>query len=383
VQAASSENVYHQKRHMDETKNRTAIGRRSFMRSSAALAVGTTRLTGSPQRPSETARTPEEPHGSITDVGGIRVGHFTDTRRPTGCTVVIFDKPAVAGVDVGGPAPGTRETDLLNPINTVQHVNAILLSGGSAFGLDAASGVMHYLEEHGLGFRMGQIIVPIVPAAILFDLNIGDPKIRPNAESGYAACQSASDVNVSEGNAGAGAGATVGKLFGTHSAMKGGIGTASLKIGNSGLIVGAIIAVNSVGDVLDPKTGNILAGARTPEGNRFRNSMAQIISGQREKARLGENSTIGVVATNAALNKDQATRMARMAQDGLARTINPIHTDFDGDALFAASTGRSQIKADLTTIGSVAAEVVGRAVLRAVIAAAGIAGYPAHRDLVR
>lgn len=340
------------------------------------------RLAGSAQIPNDPTRISEDPHGSITDVGGIRVGHFTDTRRATGCTVLIFDKPAVAGVDVRGPAPGTRETDLLNPINTVQHVNAILLSGGSAFGLDAASGVMRYLEEHGLGFRVGSIVVPIVPAAILFDLNIGDPKIRPNAQSGYAACQSASDADVPEGNVGAGAGATVGKLFGMHSAMKGGIGTASLKIGKTGLIVGAIVAVNAAGDVIDPKTGNILAGARTSDGNHFRNSMAQIIGGHREEARPGENSTIGVVATNATLNKDQATRMARMAQDGLARTINPIHTDLDGDTLFAASTGASRIEADLTTIGSVAAEVVARAVLRAIFSAVGIPGYPAHRDLV-
>jgi L-aminopeptidase/D-esterase-like protein len=368
---------------MLEPKNLAAIGRRSFIAGSGLLASGTIRLPASTQSTNEATRASDEPHGSITDVGGIRVGHFTDTRRPTGCTVVIFDKPAVAGVDVRGAAPGTRETDLLNPINTVQHVNAILLSGGSAFGLDAASGVMRYLEERGHGFRMGPIVVPIVPAAILFDLNIGDPKIRPNAESGYGACQSASDANVPEGTVGAGAGATVGKLFGMHSAMKGGIGTASVKIGRTGLIVGAIVAVNSVGDVLDIKKGNIIAGARTSDGNRFRNCMTQIISGSKEEARPGENSTIGVVATNAALNKNQATRMAQMAHDGLARTINPVHTDLDGDTLFAASTGASQVQADLTTIGSVAAEVVARAVLRAVFAATGIAGYPAHRDVAR
>jgi L-aminopeptidase/D-esterase-like protein len=367
---------------MGKPKSFRDIGRRSFI-AGAALASGTMRLAGSIDTPEGAARSSEEAHGSITDLSGIRVGHSTDTRRPTGCTVVIFDRPAVAGVDVRGPAPGTRETDLLNPINTVQHVNAILLSGGSAFGLDAASGVMRYLEEHHLGFRMGPIVVPIVPAAILFDLNIGDPKIRPDAQSGYAACQSASDENISEGNIGAGAGATIGKLFGMHSAMKSGIGTASLKIGQTGLIVGAIVAVNVVGDVVDPMTGNILAGARNPEGNGFRNSMAQIIAGRREEARPGENSIIGVVATNAALNKGQATRMARMAQDGVARTVNPAHTDFDGDTLFAVSTGMSHIEADLTTVGSVAAEVVARAVLRAVRAATGIAGYPSHRDLVR
>jgi L-aminopeptidase/D-esterase-like protein len=368
---------------MHESKDLTEIGRRSFMVGTGLLASTTRRLAGSTQPRNETTRAFDEPQGSITDVGGIRIGHFTDTRRPTGCTVVIFDKPAVAGVDVRGAAPGTRETDLLNPINTVQHVNAILLSGGSAFGLDAASGVMRYLEERGHGFRMGPIVVPIVPAAILFDLNIGDPKIRPNAESGYAACQRASDANVPEGSVGAGSGATVGKLFGMHSAMKSGIGTASVKIGKTGLIVGAIIAVNSVGDVVDVKSGSILAGARTSDGNRFRNCMTEIISGSKKEARPGENSAIGVVVTNAALNKNQVTRMAQMAHDGLARTINPVHTDMDGDTIFAASTGASQVPTDLTTIGSVAAEVVALAVLRAVSAATGIAGYPAYRDLVR
>jgi L-aminopeptidase/D-esterase-like protein len=365
---------------MHQPRNLKDMGRRSFI-AGAALASATERLAGAMQTPNGTSHASEQSPSSITDVGGIRVGHFTDTRKPTGCTVLIFDKPAVAGVDVRGPAPGTRETDLLNPINTVQHVNAIVLSGGSAFGLDAASGVVRYLDEHGLGFPIGPVAVPIVPAAILYDLNIGDPKIRPDAQSGYTACQSASNVNVSEGNVGVGAGATIGKLFGMHSAMKGGVGTASLKIGQTGLIVGAIVGVNAAGDVLDPKTGNILAGARTIEGNHFRNSMAQIIAGHREEARPGENSIIGVVATNAALNKDQATRMARMAHDGLARTVNPVHTDFDGDTLFAASTGSSHIQADLTAIGSVAAEVVARAVLRAVFAATGIKGFPAYRDL--
>ncbi len=208
-----------------------------------------------------------ESAGSITDLGGIRVGHFTDSRRPTGCTVILFDRPAVAGVDVRGAAPGTRETDLLQPVNTVQQVNAILLSGGSAFGLDAATGVMRFLDEHGIGFHVGPIIVPIVPAAILFDLNIGDPKIRPDARAGYAACEAASSSKVAEGNVGAGTGATVGKLFGMKSAMKSGIGTARVQIGNSGLAVAAIVAVNAVGDVFDRTTGKILAGARTVDGN--------------------------------------------------------------------------------------------------------------------
>jgi L-aminopeptidase/D-esterase-like protein len=328
----------------------------------------------------------EQDHSSITDVGDIRVGHFTDRRRPTGCTVILFEPSAVAGVDVRGSAPGTRETDLLNPINTVQRVNAILLTGGSAFGLDAATGVMRYLDEHHIGFQAGALRVPIVPAAVLFDLELGDARIRPNAESGYAACVAASNARVPEGNVGAGAGATVGKLFGAHSAMKSGLGTASVTIGQTGVVVGAIVAVNAVGDVISHQTGRILAGARAPGGNGFRNTMQQILEGvtiAREfgGAKGGTNTTIGVVATNAELNKTEATKVAQMAHDGLARTINPVHTAFDGDTIFAAATGRSRVKVDVTTVGSVGAEVMARAVDRAVLAAVGIPGYPAHRDL--
>jgi L-aminopeptidase/D-esterase-like protein len=321
--------------------------------------------------------------GGITDVGGIRVGHFTDSRRPTGCTVLIFEKGAVAGVDVRGSAPGTRETDLLQPINSVQQVNAILLSGGSAFGLDAASGVMRYLEEHGLGFHVGSVVVPIVPAAILFDLNVGDSKIRPDANAGYAACEAASDSHPAEGNVGAGAGATIGKFFGSGSAMKSGIGNASIRVGNTGLVVGAIVAVNAGGDVIDRETGKILAGARTADGSGFRNSMAEIMRGSTAKARAGTNTTIGVVATNARLNKTEVTKVAQMAHDGYARTINPIHTMFDGDTIFAAATGAAQVNADLSTIGAVAAEAMARAVNRAIVTAVGIPGYPAYRDLAK
>lgn len=349
------------------------VDRRGFLRAVSAAAVPL------PQGSAPAADSGD--HGCITDVGGLRVGHFTDSRRPTGCTVVIFDRGAVAGVDVRGSAPGTRETDLLRPINTVQKVNAILLTGGSAFGLDAATGVMRYLEEHGIGFPVGVGVVPIVPAAVLFDLAVGDPKIRPDARSGYAACQAASTSNVPEGNFGAGAGATVGKLFGTKSAMKGGIGTASVNIGGSGLIVGALVAVNAMGDVIDSKNARILAGARTSDGNEFLNSMAQFLKGNRGVLRIGENSTIGVVATNAALNKDEATKVAQMAHDGLARSINPVHTAFDGDTIFAAATGTSQVKPELTIIGAVAAEVMAGAVKRAIITATGIPGYPAYRDL--
>jgi len=319
--------------------------------------------------------------GRITDVAGLRVGHFTDTRRPTGCTVVLFDNGAVAGVDVRGGSPGTRETDLLQPVNLVPKVNALLLSGGSAFGLDAATGVMHFLAEHGQGFRVGKAVVPIVPAAILFDLHLGDPSIHPNAQSGYLACQIASNKAVAEGCVGAGAGATLGQLFGTESAMKSGIGTCSQKIGGTDLVVGALAAVNPAGDVRDHRTFKIIAGARNVHGKGFLDSMARLRDGALIQTPHGANTTLAVVATNAVLTKSEATKMAQMAQDGLARTINPVHTPYDGDTVFAAATGVSKQPADVTTLGAVGAEMLALAVNRAVLAATGIPGYPAVRDL--
>jgi L-aminopeptidase/D-esterase-like protein len=318
--------------------------------------------------------------GSITDVEGVKAGHFTDARRPTGCTVLLFGKGATAGVDVRGAAPGTRETDLLNPVNMVQQVQAILLAGGSAFGLDAATGVVRYLEDHRIGFPFGGSVIPIVPAAILFDLGVGDPKIRPNAESGYKACQAATPGKIAEGNVGAGAGATVGKMFGMKSAMKGGVGTASVRVGKTGIVIGALVAVNASGDVINPQTGKILAGARKPDGSGFIDSMARIREGYSVEAR-GTNTTIGVVATNVALNKTQMTKVAQMAQDGLARTINPVHTLNDGDTIFAAATGAISVRADPGAIGALAADVVAQAVLRAVMSARGLPGLPSYRDL--
>ena len=325
------------------------------------------------------------PSGSITDVEGIRVGHFTDARRPTGCTVILYERGAVAGVDVRGSAPGTRETDLLKPWNLVDKVNAVLLSGGSAFGLDAATGVVRYLDERGYGYSLGGAPpVPIVPAAVLFDLAVGDAKIRPNADSGYDACTKATRGPVAEGNVGAGAGATVGKLLGKHP-MKGGIGTASIKLPN-GLVVAAIIAVNCVGDVLDPSTAQIIAGARTPDGKSFLNITERlrrgtgVASGPGGSGGAGENTTIGVVATNARFDKTEMTKIAQMAHDGMARAISPSHTMYDGDTLFALSTGGSPIAANVTAIGALAAEAVSGAIVRGVMAAASIPGYPAYRD---
>lgn len=347
--------------------------RREFGRALAGLTAGA--VYSSSQAAEVTAA------GGITDVQGVKVGHFTDSRKPTGCTVLIFEKGATAGVDVRGAAPGTRETDLLNPINAVQQVQAIMLSGGSAYGLDTASGAMRYLEEHGLGFHIGSGVVPIVPAAILFDLDLGDPKIRPTAESGYKACQAATSGKVEEGSVGAGAGATIGKMFGMKLAMKSGLGTASVHVGDTGIVVGAIVAVNAVGDVVDNKTGKIIAGARKPDGSGFLDTMQQWREGKGPAPAPGANTTIGVVATNVAFDKAQATKIAQMAHDGLARTINPTHTPYDGDTIFAVATGAVPTRALYGTIGAIAADVMSQAVLRAVMNARGLPGLPSYGDL--
>ena len=325
------------------------------------------------------------PAGSITDVAGLRVGHFTDTRRPTGCTVVLTADGAVAGVDVRGAAPGTRETELLSPLNAVEQVHAIVLAGGSAFGLDAASGVMRWLDERGFGLQVGPARVPIVPAAILFDLWVGDASIRPDAASGYAACEAASTEPVAEGNVGAGSGATVGKLFGIQRAMRGGIGSASVTVG--GITVGALVAVNAIGDVIDPGTGQTVAGARTADGSALLGTMRALLRGDLPVSlQAGSATTLGVVATDAVLTKVQVNKMAQMAHDGLARAINPVHTMSDGDTVFALATGASRKTAHLTLLGALGAEVMATAVLRAVRAATALSGpglpdLPAAGDL--
>ncbi|WP_295375418.1 P1 family peptidase [uncultured Pseudacidovorax sp.] len=324
--------------------------------------------------------------GAITDVAGIEVGHHTDSRRPTGSTVILAREGAVAGVDVRGAAPGTRETDLLSPGNFVQQVHAILLAGGSAWGLAAADGVVRWLEERGVGLdvRFGRL--PIVPGAVLFDLPVGDARIRPDAASGYAACEAASTAAPAEGNVGAGAGALVGKLFGAQHAMKGGIGTASVKVG--GVTVGALIACNALGDVLDPDTGELLAGSRTDDGRTLRDTRRSLLRGELPKPLLaGTNTTIGVIATDAVLTKVQAQRLAAVAHDGLARAINPVHTMSDGDTLFALATGRVALEDEapgMTVLSTMAAEVAAQATVRAVLAARAIAtaelSIPAARD---
>jgi L-aminopeptidase/D-esterase-like protein len=324
--------------------------------------------------------------GAITDVAGIKVGHFTDQRRPTGCTAILAEAGAVAGVDVRGSAPGTRETSLLDPINTIERIHAVLLAGGSAFGLEAASGVVRALEESGIGHDARFARVPIVPAAILFDLSLGDPRIRPDAEAGYRAARAASAEAPAEGNVGAGAGATVGKLFGLERAMKGGLGTSSITL-PSGLTVGALVAVNAIGDIVDPATGQLVAGARSADGRRLLGAMAAVRRGERLPPLLGgASTTIGVIATDAPLTKAQATKIAQMAHDGLARSINPVHTTSDGDTLFALapSPATTQTSSGLVTlIGALAAESVAEAVLRAVRNARSLPGLPAAADLER
>lgn len=328
-------------------------------------------------------------HHSITDVPGILVGHAHDEEALTGCTVILCPKGATAGVDQRGGAPGTRETDLLRPVHLVEKVHAIVLAGGSAFGLDAASGVMRYLEERHIGFDVGVTHVPIVPAAILFDLDVGNPKVRPDADMGYQACLNATSPNTAQGNVGAGMGATVGKILGIQQAMKSGLGTASIEIGNR-VIVGAIVAVNALGDVINPTNGQILAGARPlylgpkriGETEKFANTlhvMRSLVGRTAFRFATRQNTVIGVVATNARLNKEQITRVAQMAQDGLSQTIRPAHTMLDGDTIFALATGERN--ADVNIVGAFAAQVVAEAILNAVRYAVPAAGLPAASSL--
>ncbi len=323
---------------------------------------------------------------AITDVRGIEVGHAQNEEALTGCTVILCRKGAVAGVDVRGGAPGTRETDLLNPINLVEKVHAIVLAGGSAFGLDAATGVMRYLEEKKIGFNTGVARVPIVPSAILYDLNLGRADVRPDSAMGALAAALAVSDPPAEGNVGAGTGASVGKMFGMTLAMKSGLGTASMDIGG-GVIVGAIVAVNAFGDVIDPKTGEIIAGLRSGKVGPLRvgkkDSFADTLAMMKNPVGRGilgfasrGNTVIGAVATNAKLTKAQATKVAQMAQDGIARTIRPAHTMLDGDVIFALSTGTK--KADVSIIGAFAAEVMAQAILRAVKMAKAAGGLPGY-----
>jgi L-aminopeptidase/D-esterase-like protein len=311
-------------------------------------------------------------HDDITDIPGIRVGHYTDLEAATGCTVILCDTPATGGVDVRGGAPATRETDLLYSHNLVEEVNAVVLTGGSAYGLDSASGVMRYLEEHGLGYDTGVARVPIVPAAAIFDLGFGSASVRPDAAAGYQACEQATSEAVMQGNVGAGAGATVGKMAGPSFMMKGGLGAASTLL-SDGTLVGALVVVNALGDIIDPHTRQIVAGARDPSGQGF---LAASSMG---------NTTIAVVATTATLSKHQVNKIAQMAHDGIAQTIYPAHTMFDGDTIFGLAMGpksqhmtNSTIAASqVSAIGAAAATTLARAIIKAVQYATELHGVPA------
>lgn len=321
----------------------------------------------------------------LTEVHGLRVGHHTLTERPTGCTVILVEgEGVVGGVSQRGGAPGTRETDLLDPMNMVDKVNAVVLSGGSAYGLDAAQGVLRFLEERNIGWKVGSSsVVPIVPAAILFDLSFGgNPKIRPTADCGYRAAGVATTEPVSEGNVGAGAGATVGKI-GMGRSMKGGLGSAAITLPN-GLVVAAIVAVNAVGDIVDPTSGQIVAGVRSEDGKSIADARKLLRSGvllRRPAPRPGENTTIGLVATNARLTKTDVNRLALMADDGLAKAIVPSHTAGDGDTVFALATGRWTGEANLTLLGAMAAEAMAEAIVRAASKAESLNGIPSAREL--
>jgi L-aminopeptidase/D-esterase-like protein len=322
-----------------------------------------------------------ELHNGLTDVAGLKVGHWSDLEAATGCTVVLCPNGAVAGVDVRGTAPGTRETALLDPVCVVEKVHAIVLSGGSAFGLAAADGVMRWLEEKGIALDVGVAKVPIVPAAILFDLNLGRADVRPDASSGYAACEAAGDGPVQQGNVGAGTGAAAGKLLGFGRATKTGLGTASKRLAG-GVVVSALVAVNALGDVIDPESGRIIAGTRKIVGEGFADSqkIAESRLGILASRLAGRNTTLAVVATNAALTKTGAQKVAQMAHDGLARTIRPVHTHFDGDTIFALSLGDKS--ADPSLVGMVAADVLAQAVIAAAMTADELHGLPCARDLL-
>jgi len=311
---------------------------------------------------------------------GVKVGHYTDKEAVTGCTVILCERGAVAGVDVSGSAPGTRETDVLRPGNLVEKVQAVVLSGGSAFGLDAASGVMKYLEEQGVGHETRGGLVPIVPAAIIFDLAIGSAEIRPGAEAGYKACLAATDAEVAEGCVGAGTGATVGKILGMERATKSGLGLASQELAD-GVAVVALMVVNAFGDVIDPRTGEVIAGPRGSNGEGFLRTAELLRKGKFGRSVLSCNTIIGVVAANVQLSKERANKLAQMAQAGIARTVDPCRTMYDGDVIFALSSGEK--RADINVIGSVAVELVAAAVTRAVIQAETMAGIPSVKELSR
>lgn len=315
--------------------------------------------------------------GYITDIKGIKVGHSSSQEGMTGCTTIICEEGATAGVDVRGSAPGTRETDLLSSKKMMEKIHGIVLSGGSAFGLEAASGVMRYLEEQGIGFDVGVTKVPIVPSAVIFDLNIGNSRIRPDFDMGYTAAKSASTKEGRQGNIGCGMGATVGKILGPDKAMKSGLGSATIVIGD--LKVSAIVAVNSFGDIYNYKTNKQIAGAYDYKDKELLNTYDLIKNEGNKLQPYVENTTIGIIGTNAIVTKPEANKLAEMAHNGFARSINPIHTMADGDTIFAMATNR--VKGDLNLIGTVAAEVMSQAITNAIYLAEGVEELYSYRDI--
>ena len=369
------------------------LSRRAFTRAAAGL-VGTglvESLTALGPSAVLAAQAGLAREGSITDVPGIRAGHFTDPRRPTGCTALLFDGETTAGVDYDGSAPGSYLGVLLQPVSPIETIHGLLLTGGGPMGLAAVPGAVRYLEEHKVGFDWGvpNVRVPIVVGAVIDDLSLGDGRIRPDADAAYKACQAASTGPLAEGNVGVGAGATVGKMLGGHGyhGMKSGLGTASLHLGD--VVIGALVVANSSGDIVDPHTGGIVAGARRPDGKGFANIVETLKSlarsGRRESTWLRDpalqSTTLVVVATNAEFTKTALTKIAMMASTGAARAINPYHTNGDGDSTFAISTNRVKSDLGISVIGTLAADLVSATVLRAVKAASSIEGWPAARDL--
>ena len=318
---------------------------------------------------------------TITAVTGLEVGHYTDLEHGTGCTVFICREGAVGGVDVRGGSPGTRETDLLRPVHRVERVHALVLSGGSAFGLDAASGVTSYLAEHGIGMKAGPAIVPVVPAAILFDLALLASEVHPGPAEGRLACLAAVTDPMEEGSVGAGTGATVAKVRGMPVAVKSGIGSAVLHLAD-GPLVAAAVAVNAYGGVFDYRSGRLVAGPRREDGSGFDDPVELVLANEAgDEGNFPANTTIGVVATDVSLSREDANYLAAVSHDGLALTIRPCHTTRDGDTMFALSTGRLSGRVDLARLGTAAVEVTARAVLRAVFTATGLGGIPAVSEL--
>ena len=362
------------------------VSRRRFFNSMSSAAA----LAAAPGIGRVSQLTPLPPGGSVTDVGGLRVGHYTDQRRPTGCTVILFDQPATAGADYDGSAPGESLGVLLQPVSPLDRIHAILLTGGGPMTLGASAGVVRFLEERKVGYDWGvpNVRVPIVVGAVIDDLAIGDARIRVGPDEAYAACQAATNGAVAEGNVGVGAGATVGKMFVGRGmrGMKGGVGGASVRLGD--VVIAGLVVVNAAGDIVDWRQGTVVAGARAADGRSFARSVEVLrrdLEEPKADAQLADQplraTTLAVVATNVALTKTQLTKLAMMANTGAARAINPFHTQGDGDQVLAVSTGLSPRAVSLTTLGAIAAEVVADAIVRAVRAAASIPGWVAVTDL--